>query len=64
MEEKFDSETFSDFRRVTVWDVPEDGILNYSMRFSIVSTTDELLERKSSGSCLQNREYGRRDQSQ
>jgi hypothetical protein len=28
---------------------------------SLVSTTEELLERKSSGSCLENREYGRRD---
>jgi hypothetical protein len=28
---------------------------------SFVSTTKELLERKSSGSCLENREYGRRD---
>jgi hypothetical protein len=27
---------------------------------SLVSTTEELLERKSSGSCLENREYGRR----
>jgi hypothetical protein len=30
---------------------------------SLVSTTEELLERKSSGSCLENREYGRRDPS-
>jgi hypothetical protein len=29
---------------------------------SLVSTTEELLE-KSSGSCLENREYGRRDPS-
>jgi hypothetical protein len=28
---------------------------------SLVSTIEELLERKSSGSGLQNREYGRRD---
>jgi hypothetical protein len=28
---------------------------------SIVSTTDELLERKSSGSGLESREYGRKD---
>jgi hypothetical protein len=28
---------------------------------SLVSTTDELLGRKSSGSGLENREYGRRD---
>jgi hypothetical protein len=28
---------------------------------SLVSTTEELLDRKSSGSCLENREYGRRD---
>jgi hypothetical protein len=28
---------------------------------SLVSTTEELLERKSIGSCLENREYGRRD---
>jgi hypothetical protein len=28
---------------------------------SLVSTTEELLGRKSSGSCLENREYGRRD---
>jgi hypothetical protein len=27
---------------------------------SLVSTTEELLDRKSSGSCLENREYGRR----
>jgi hypothetical protein len=27
---------------------------------SLVSTTEELLERKSSGSCLENRDYGRR----
>jgi hypothetical protein len=30
---------------------------------SLVSTTEELLGRKSSGSCLENREYGRRDPS-
>jgi hypothetical protein len=30
---------------------------------SLVSTTEELLEIKSSGSCLENREYGRRDPS-
>jgi hypothetical protein len=30
---------------------------------SLVSTTEELLERKSSGFCLENREYGRRDPS-
>jgi hypothetical protein len=30
---------------------------------SLVSTTEELLERKSSGSCLENREYSRRDPS-
>jgi hypothetical protein len=30
---------------------------------SLVSTTEELLERKSSGSGLENREYGRRDPS-
>jgi hypothetical protein len=30
---------------------------------SIVSTTEELLERKSSGSGLENREYGHRDPS-
>jgi hypothetical protein len=29
--------------------------------FSLVSTNEELLERKSSGSGLENREYGRRD---
>jgi hypothetical protein len=28
---------------------------------SLVSTTEELLERKSSGSGLENRQYGRRD---
>jgi hypothetical protein len=28
---------------------------------SLVSTTEELLEKKSSGSGLENREYGRRD---
>jgi hypothetical protein len=28
---------------------------------SLVSTTEQLLDRKSSGSCLANREYGRRD---
>jgi hypothetical protein len=28
---------------------------------SLVITIDELLERKRSGSCLENREYGRRD---
>jgi hypothetical protein len=28
---------------------------------SLVSTTEELLERKSSGSSLEKREYGRRD---
>jgi hypothetical protein len=27
---------------------------------SLVSTIEELLERKSSGSCLESREYGRR----
>jgi hypothetical protein len=30
---------------------------------SLVSTTEELLDRKGSGSCLENREYGRRDPS-
>jgi hypothetical protein len=30
---------------------------------SLVSTTEELLDTKSSGSCLENREYGRRDPS-
>jgi hypothetical protein len=30
---------------------------------SFVSTTEELLERKSSGSGLENREYGRKDPS-
>jgi hypothetical protein len=30
---------------------------------SLVSTTEELLGRKSSGSGLENREYGRRDPS-
>jgi hypothetical protein len=30
---------------------------------SLVSTTEELLGRKSSGSCLENRDYGRRDPS-
>jgi hypothetical protein len=29
----------------------------------LVSTTEELLDKKSSGSCLENREYGRRDPS-
>jgi hypothetical protein len=31
--------------------------------FSLVSTTEELLDRKVAGSCLENREYGRRDPS-
>jgi hypothetical protein len=30
---------------------------------SLVSTTEELLDKKSSDSCLENREYGRRDPS-
>jgi hypothetical protein len=30
---------------------------------SLVSTTEELLDKKSSGSCLENREHGRRDPS-
>jgi hypothetical protein len=30
---------------------------------SLVTTTEELLDRKSSGSCLENPEYGRRDPS-
>jgi hypothetical protein len=30
---------------------------------SLVSTTEELLDRKGSGSCLEKREYGRRDPS-
>jgi hypothetical protein len=30
---------------------------------SLMSTIEELLERKSSGSCLESREYGRRDPS-
>jgi hypothetical protein len=30
---------------------------------SLVSTTEELLDKKSSGSCIENREYGRRDPS-
>jgi hypothetical protein len=32
-------------------------------RLSLVSTTEELLERESSGSSLESREYGRRDPS-
>jgi hypothetical protein len=32
-------------------------------QLSLVSTTEELLERKSSGSVLENRDYGRRDSS-
>jgi hypothetical protein len=28
---------------------------------SLVSTTEELLDRKSGGSCLESREYGRRE---
>jgi hypothetical protein len=32
-------------------------------QLSLVSTTEELLERNSSGSGLENREYGRRDPS-
>jgi hypothetical protein len=31
--------------------------------FSLMSTIEELLERKSDGSGLENREYGRRDKS-
>jgi hypothetical protein len=30
---------------------------------SLVSTTEELLDKKSSGSCLENREYGHKDPS-
>jgi hypothetical protein len=30
---------------------------------SLVSTAEELLDKKSSGSCLENREYGRSDPS-
>jgi hypothetical protein len=30
---------------------------------SLVSTIEELLEKKSSGSCVESREYGRRDSS-
>jgi hypothetical protein len=30
---------------------------------SLVSTTEELLDRKCSDSCIENREYGRRDPS-
>jgi hypothetical protein len=30
---------------------------------SLVSTNEELLDKKSSGSCLENREYGRRNSS-
>jgi hypothetical protein len=30
---------------------------------SLVNTIEELLDKKSSGSCLENREYGRRDPS-
>jgi hypothetical protein len=30
---------------------------------NLVSTTEELLDRKVAGSCLENREYGRRDPS-
>jgi hypothetical protein len=50
----FDSRRYQIF-----WDVVglERGPL------SLVSTTEELLERKSSGSCLESREYGRRDPS-
>jgi hypothetical protein len=32
-------------------------------QLSLVSTTEELLGRKSSGSCLENRDYGHRDPS-
>jgi hypothetical protein len=30
---------------------------------NLVSTTEELLDKKSSGSCIENKEYGRRDPS-
>jgi hypothetical protein len=49
-----------DFRRYEIfWEVvgPERGPL------SLLSTNEELLERKSSGFSLENRDYGRRDQS-
>jgi hypothetical protein len=49
---RFDSRHYHISREV---DGLERGIL------SIVSTTEELLGRKSSGSDLQNRDYGRRD---
>jgi hypothetical protein len=50
----FDSRHYQNF-----WEVVglEQGPL------SLVSTTEELLERKSSGYGLESREYGRRDQS-
>jgi hypothetical protein len=50
----FDSRCYQIFREVVGL---ERGTL------SLVSTIEELLERKSSGSCLENREYGRRDPS-
>jgi hypothetical protein len=46
----FDSRRYQTFREVVGL---ERGSLN------LVSTTGELLERKSSGSCLENREHGR-----
>jgi hypothetical protein len=36
---------------------------NFLRSGSVVSTIEELLGRKSSGSCLENREHGRRDPS-
>jgi hypothetical protein len=50
---------FNSRRYQISWEVvdPERGSL------SLVSTIEELLERKSSGFCLEIREYGRRDPS-
>jgi hypothetical protein len=50
--------------RVRLPALPEKKVLGLERGpLSLVSRTEELLERKYSGSCLENREYGRRDPS-
>jgi hypothetical protein len=44
--------------------LPEKKVVGLEQgALSLVSTTEELLDKKSSGSCLEIREYGRRDSS-
>jgi hypothetical protein len=57
------SATYPNVHCVTIWEQSTFYVFYYIHRgpLSLVSTIEELLGRKSSGSSLENREYGRRD---